>query len=169
MAAPNSTVTLICSDDVEIKVDRHVAEQSIIIRDMLEDLGDCDEAIPIAEVDSLVMSKVVDWCTHHQNDPRPSNDTAAAGDDDGKRPKSTKINDQWDQNYMQVEQEVVFQIILAANYLDIKGLLDLGCKVVAKMIEGKTTQQLRDQFGIENDFTPEEEERIRRENEWAEK
>jgi S-phase kinase-associated protein 1 len=61
---------------------------------------------------------------------------------------------------MQVEQEMVFQIILAANYLDIKGLLDLGCKAVAKMIEGKTTQQLRDQFGIENDFTPEEEGRI---------
>ena len=64
---------------------------------------------------------------------------------------------------------MLFEIILAANYLDIKGLLDLGCKTVAKMIEGKTTQQLRDQFSIENDFTPEEEERIRRENEWAEK
>ena len=168
MAAPNSTVTLICSDDIEIAVDRHVAEQSIIIRDMLEDLGDCDEAIPIVEVDSSVMSKVVEWCTHHRNDPRPSDNTTA-GDDDGKRPKSTEISDSWDQDYMQVEQEMVFQIILAANYLDIKGLLDLGCKAVAKMIEGKTTEQLRDQFGIENDFTPEEEERIRRENKWAEK
>ena len=168
MEAPNSTVTLICSDDVEIVVDRHVAEKSIIINDMLEDLGDCDEAIPIVEVNSLVMGKVLEWCTHHQNDPRPSEDTVA-GNKDVKRPKSTKISDPWDQNYIQVEQEMVFQIILAANYLDIKGLLDLGCKAVAQKIEGKTTQQLRDQFGIENDFTPEEEERIRRENEWAEK
>ena len=73
MAAPNSTVTLICSDDVEIVVDRHVAEQSIIIRHMLGD-RECHEAV---EVDLLVMGKVLDWCTYHRNDPRPSENTVA--------------------------------------------------------------------------------------------
>lgn len=56
----------------------------------------------------------------------------------------------------------------AANYLDIKALLDVGCKTVANMIKGKSPEEIRKTFNIQNDFTPEEEDVIRRENEWAE-
>ena len=47
-------------------------------------------------------------------------------------------------------------------------LLDLTCKTVANMIKGKSPEEIRKTFNITNDFTPEEEEQIRRENEWAE-
>jgi len=56
----------------------------------------------------------------------------------------------------------------AANYLDIKPLLDLTCKTVANMIKGKTPEEIRKTFNIKNDFTPEEEEIVRKENEWCE-
>lgn len=80
-------------------------------------------------------------------------------------------------------------MILAANYLDIKPMLDLTCKTVAEMIRGKTPEEIRKHFNIKNDFTPEEEEQVcqysvssqpplrsayqvssqvRRENEWCE-
>jgi S-phase kinase-associated protein 1 len=52
--------------------------------------------------------------------------------------------------------------------LDIKQLLDVGCKTVANMIKGKSPEEIRKTFNIQNDFTPEEEDQIRRENEWAE-
>ncbi len=55
----------------------------------------------------------------------------------------------------------------AANYLNIKGLLDLTCQTVAQMIKGKTPEEIRKTFNIKNDFTPEEEEEVRRENQWA--
>lgn len=62
----------------------------------------------------------------------------------------------------------MFEIILAANYLDIKPLLDLGCRTVAGMMKGKSAEEIRKLFNIKNDFTAEEEAQIRRENEWAE-
>jgi S-phase kinase-associated protein 1 len=125
------------------------------------------------------MKKVLEWCEHHRNDPPASQD-----DDSDSRKKSTDI-DEWDQKFMQVDQEMLFEIILvrfphipkvqasanrpqAANYLDIKALLDVGCKTVANMIKGKSPDEIRKTFNIQNDFTPEEEEQIRRENEWAE-
>jgi S-phase kinase-associated protein 1 len=36
------------------------------------------------------------------------------------------------------------------------------------MIKGKSVEEIRKTFNIVNDFTPEEEEAIRKENEWAE-
>lgn len=130
------------------------------------------------QVNEAVLKKVIEWCEHHKNDP-PS-----ASDDDDNRRKTTDI-DEWDQKFMQVDQEMLFEIILvrfvldslfdtytdcsqAANYLDIKALLDVGCKTVANMIKGKSPEEIRKTFNIQNDFTPEEEDQIRRENEWAE-
>jgi S-phase kinase-associated protein 1 len=122
----------------------------------------------------------MEWCEHHKNDPTTTND-----DDSDSRKKSTDI-EEWDQRYMAVDQEMLFEIILvrfvdvtslglfhwlirqAANYLDIKALLDVGCKTVANMIKGKSPEEIRKTFNIQNDFTPEEEDQIRRENEWAE-
>ena len=48
----------------------------------------------------------------------------------------------------------------AANYLDIKGLLDVTCKTVANMIKGKSPEEIRKTFNIKNDFTEEEEAQV---------
>jgi hypothetical protein len=55
----------------------------------------------------------------------------------------------------------------AANYLDIEPLLDLVNKTIAKLLKGKSTEDMRKYLDLENDFSVEEEERIRRENGWA--
>lgn len=65
-------------------------------------------------------------------------------------------------------QELLFDLIQAANYMDIKPLLELTCAKVASMMKGKTAEEIRELFNIENDFTPEEKEAIRQEQEWTE-
>ena len=53
--------------------------------------------------------------------------------------------------------------------VDIKDLLDLTCKTVAEYIKQcKTPEEIRLRFNIPNDFTPEEEEEVRKENAWCE-
>ena len=50
-AANDNRIKLTTSDNAEIPVDRDVAERSILIKNLLEDLGvDNDEAIPIPNV-----------------------------------------------------------------------------------------------------------------------
>ncbi|RMY03172.1 hypothetical protein D0867_05779 [Hortaea werneckii] len=162
-AEGDQQVKLVSSDNVEIVTERKIAERSMLIKNMIEDLGaPGEEPIPIMNVSEAVLRKVLEWCAHHKNDPAPTQD-----DDADSRKKTTDIED-WDQKFMQVDQEMLFEIILAANYMDIKALLDVGCKTVANMIKGKSPEEIRKTFNIQNDFTPEEEEQIRRENEWAE-
>ena len=44
---------------------------------------------------------------------------------------------------MSCDQEMLFELILAANFMDIKPLLDLACAKVASMIKGKTPEDIR--------------------------
>ncbi len=74
----------------------------------------------------------------------------------------------WDADFVNIEQETLFELILAANYMDIKSLLDLTCAKVASMIKGKTPEQIRQTFNIRKDFTEEEEKQIIDENKWCE-
>ena len=59
-------------------------------------------------------------------------------------------------------------MILAAEELDIKSLIELTCAKVASVIKDMSIPEIRDYFHIENDFTPEEEAQIMDENRWAE-
>eukprot|EP00121_Abeoforma_whisleri_P002819 Awhi_evm1s2535 len=56
---------------------------------------------------------------------------------------------------------------MASNYLHIKPLLNLTCKTVANMINGKDVEEIRQTFNIANDFTAEEEAICKMENEWC--
>ena len=42
-----------------------------------------------------------------------------------------QVVDQWHADYINLEQEELFELVMAANYLDIKPLLELSCAKVA--------------------------------------
>jgi len=163
MALSGQNVKLQPSDnqDSPIEVPIEVANMSVTIKNMLEDLGSTtDVPIPLHNVSSKILKKVVEYCTHHVQHPTPKSDS--------KDEKKTDDIIPWDKEFCTVDQATLFELILAANYLDIKPLLDLTCKTVANMIKGKTPEEIRKTFNIKNDFTPEEEEKVRKENEWCE-
>ncbi|XP_037424714.1 SKP1-like protein 1 [Triticum dicoccoides] len=152
-------ITLKSSDGEEFQVEEAAAMESQTIRHMIED--DCaDNGIPLPNVDSKILSKVIEYCKKHvQADSSSSTSTAAAAPAEDLK--------SFDAEFVKVDQATLFDLILAANYLNIKGLLDLTCQTVADMIKGKTPEEIRKTFNIKNDFTPEEEVEIRRENQWA--
>ncbi|KAF7105704.1 hypothetical protein CFC21_106483 [Triticum aestivum] len=161
-AGEKKMVTLKSSDGEEFEVEEAVAMESQTIRHMIED--DCaDNGIPLPNVTSKILSKVIEYCNKHVQ-AKPA-DAAAAAPDAAAPPAEDLKN--WDAEFVKVDQATLFDLILAANFLNIKGLLDLTCQTVADMIKGKTPEEIRKTFNIKNDFTPEEEEEIRRENQWA--
>ncbi|VDP15501.1 unnamed protein product [Soboliphyme baturini] len=151
-------VKLQSSDHELFEVEINVIRLSNTIKTMLEDLGVEDEEnesehIPLPNVNAAILKKVIQWCTYHKDDSPPLED------DDTKEKRSDDISS-WDADFLKVDQGTLFELILAANYLDIKGLLDVTCKTVANMIKGKTPEEIRRTFNIKNDFTPQEEEQV---------
>mmetsp|Transcript_87226 Transcript_87226/g.241929 ORF Transcript_87226/g.241929 Transcript_87226/m.241929 type:complete len:168 (+) Transcript_87226:94-597(+) len=144
------------------EVEPEVACMSTLIKNMVDDSG-TDEEIPLPNVKTSILSKVIDFCKHHKDCPP---------EEIQKPLKSPSLIEcgvsEWDNDYVNIEQDFLFELILAANYLDIKSLLDLTCAKVASMIKGKTPEEIRKQFNIVNDFTPEEEAQVREENRWCE-
>ncbi|CAD7090745.1 unnamed protein product [Hermetia illucens] len=137
------TIKLQSSDGEIFNTDVQIAKCSGTIKTMLEDCG-MDEG-----EDAVVPL------------PNPT-------EDDENKEKRTDDISSWDADFLKVDQGTLFELILAANYLDIKGLLDVTCKTVANMIKGKTPEEIRKTFNIKNDFTAAEEEQVRKENEWCE-
>ncbi|KAM3261485.1 hypothetical protein ACQJBY_052260 [Aegilops geniculata] len=157
-------ITLKSSDGEEFQVEEAVAMESQTIRHMIED--DCaDNGIPLPNVDSKILSKVIEYCKKHvQASPKPADASSSTSTADAAPAEDLKS---FDAEFIKVDQNTLFDLVLAANYLNIKGLLDLTCQTVADMIKGKTPEEIRKTFNIKNDFTPEEEAEIRRENQWA--
>jgi len=156
-------IKLKSSDNEIFPVEMKVAQCSMTIKQMFDDLGveENDEPIPLPNVNATVLKKVIEWAKYHKDDPPPS-------EDDENKEKRTDDISSWDVEFLKVDQGTLFELILAANYLDIKSLLDVTCKTVANMIKGKTPEEIRKTFNIRNDFSPAEEEQVRKENEWCE-
>lgn len=157
-------IKLQSSDGEIFETDVQIAKCSGTIKTMLEDCGMDEEeeaVVPLPNVNSAILRRVLQWANYHKDDPVPT-------EDDENKEKRTDDISSWDADFLKVDQGTLFELILAANYLDTKGLLDVTCKTVANMIKGKTPEEIRKTFNIKNDFTPAEEDQVRKENEWCE-
>ena len=113
------------------------------------DVGESEHAIPLPNVASSVLKKVssnpigskskltqspqvLEYCEHHRGEPLPAADADQSQDETRKR--TTDISE-WDQKFITVDQEMLFEIILAANYLDIKSLLYVSIHLLMEIFE----------------------------------
>ncbi|KAJ1351715.1 Skp1- protein [Parelaphostrongylus tenuis] len=123
---------LVTNDGENFDVPRDVIRLSTTINKMLEVLdldNGTNDSIPVYNVSGPILKKVLQWCTYHKDDP-PSTD------DLNNREKGTNDISSWDVEFLKVDKATLYDLINAADYLDIKGLLDVACKTVANMIKG---------------------------------
>ncbi|KAF8092871.1 hypothetical protein N665_0399s0007 [Sinapis alba] len=154
LSLSSNKIVLTSSDGDSFEIDEAVARVSQTIAEMLE-AGCAGGAIPLHNVTGKILDKVIGYCKKHvEADPIEEEEE----EEDKKK---------WNAEFMKEDLETIFELILAANYLNIPGLLDLTCQTVADHIKDKTPEDVREIFNIQNDFTPEEEEEVRKENAWA--
>jgi S-phase kinase-associated protein 1 len=149
------------ADHTEIKISRKAACLSKLIESMLVDDDDNEiPQIPLLEVSKDILYKVVEFLNKHQDDPmqpisKPIQTTDLA-----------QIVGEWDTEYINVDQQKLFKLILAANYLDIPSLLELGLCKIATMIKNKEPDEVKKLLNIDLEITPEEEKAVRDANPW---
>ncbi|OCH93406.1 Skp1-domain-containing protein [Obba rivulosa] len=127
-----------CSDNKTVTIDN-----SIIAHEgfgLLEDFSRGDsgssEPIPLSTISPETFKIIIRWCTYHKDDDR----------------HTVQEIQEWDQQFIDIEWKTMADIIQAANYLQIKPLLDVGCQQVARMIRGKTPAEIQSMFNISNNF-----------------
>ena len=142
------TIVLVSNDNKRFTLSRKAAMMSEVVEMVAGERKENSVDVPLENVPSEVLSRIVEYLKHHNG-------------------KAGAEGDAFDAKFVEMPHEHLFSVIAASNYMSIEPLLDLTAARVASLIAGKTPQQIRDEFGIENDFTPEEEEEIKKENAWA--
>ncbi|CAI2357352.1 unnamed protein product [Caenorhabditis sp. 36 PRJEB53466] len=139
---------LVSSDGVMLEMTESALRHAITLRNVVDVLGYTaenvleKEPIPLKNVDSKSLKLVIEWCEHYK-DTRPAEDK---GDD--YHFMSVPV---WDRGFLDIDKKDLFDLLNAANYLNVVGLLDVACKTVANMLKGKSTEEMREIFEIMSD------------------
>jgi len=136
-------------DNVKCTIDSQAAQRSELLKGLIQDYEDND--IPMTDIRGDILKKVVEYLEHYKSTepkeitrPLPSNNL---GD----------VTDEWDISYLNnIDLDSTFDLINAANYMDIKPLLDLSCAKIASLMKGKSAEEIRTMFSIECDLSEEE-------------
>ena len=143
-------LTLISEGNQKIQIDPKSAERSLLLKRIMEDFNQ-KEDIPIEGIKYNILKKVVEYLVHYK-DKEPSQIPKPIPTSDLK-----DVIDEQDFNFINgIDLDSVFDLINAANYMDISSLLDLSCAKIASLMKGKSAAEIRAMFNIECDLTEDE-------------
>ena len=101
-----------------------------MIDEMFDDDEDMeDKKVPLPNVSADVLRKVIEFGKHYQEEQMTPIQTPL---------KSSKIEElvqPWYADFVKVDQVLLFELVTAANFMDIKPLLDLTCLAVSVLIK----------------------------------
>jgi len=140
-----------------VALTRKACEISPFFRGLLDD-PDCHEIhLKTTALHSKLTNEVLRWMEYHEDHPVVI----------PKKPlSSTNLADlvpEWDAKFADRDSmDDVFEVILAANYLQVTPLVELMSAQVASKLKGRTPDEIMKTFNIDRKPTPEEEAEIKR-------
>lgn len=139
-------INVVVSNGQEFELDLEAAKLSVIIKDAIQQVSAeaSRQPISIPEIRSEIFEVIKSWMEYHKNDPKL---LKFDDDDDDSYQRTDDVSD-WDKQLLGTEKHKLIELIIAANYLDIKGLVQTVGKTLANMIRGKSTDQICQEFDI---------------------
>ena len=126
---------------VTIVVEEAVASYSTTLRHALKENSTSPIELP-DQLSPLIVSKVLEYCAYHSTAER-----------DGEPEDVVRA---WDEAFVQMADDILAQLALAANHLDVAPLLDLVTAVIADAVAAASDDELHDRFGVAAELAPEE-------------
>ncbi|XP_019854682.1 PREDICTED: S-phase kinase-associated protein 1-like [Amphimedon queenslandica] len=136
---------------------------------IMKGLGDKEELvepIPLPNVSGSVLGRMIAWSEHHVTTCSFSAEAPPSSPINSEvpvqpvvRPKVPKrrqpqfpppdvVPTAWEKDFLERNREDLYDLLLAANYLDVKRLMDLLCARVADLIKGKDPAKIRKTFHV---------------------
>ena len=144
------------SDNKVIEVDIKILEKSKLLKGLVEDYQTEDEEIPLNEIDSKNLELVIKYLEHYQNKEPKEIPTPFPERTDDDFLKGI-LNDLWTFNFLQnLSNEEAINLINAANYLQIDGLIQIVSAKLAHEMCNCEVEEAREKFQIDCDMTEEE-------------
>uniref|UniRef100_A0A1A9W5V7 SKP1 component POZ domain-containing protein n=1 Tax=Glossina brevipalpis TaxID=37001 RepID=A0A1A9W5V7_9MUSC len=116
------------------------------IQNILDGMENCDNAVvPLPNIKSATLRKIIEWVNYHKADPLPSNEVK---NHEYSFTKVRTVNiSPWDAQFIGVDIEGLINLIASVHYLNIKHLLDISSKTLANMIhEWETPEKIQKIF-----------------------
>jgi hypothetical protein len=135
------TLKLVSKDKKEFEVERKNAFVSTLVKTSLDTDAAATE-VPIPGVHSAILAEVLTYMNHHKGVEPPIVEKPLRSKvmkDVCKDPFDAEFIDRIGEN-----RQALYDLILAANYMDIKSLLHLGCAKVASLIKGQPLEKIKD-------------------------
>jgi len=132
-------VVLQTSEGEEVRMEKKLAFLSPVVQ--LEfNAADPEAPIFLQKVSAVALHSVFDFCRFHVSPGR-----------------AIKERKQYNKQYIRdLDTARICELASAAHYLNIKPLIDLSCKALAREIEGKSPEEIRSTFDLPDDLTEEE-------------
>lgn len=123
---------------------KDIALMSEMVKGLMDDNGEEEGSssgngpteIPVANVKGKTLKKVIEFCEHYKEEEMTKIVKPLKSDTlDG-------VVQKWYADYIKVEDILLFDLIKAANYMDIEPLLALTTAAVALLIKPKTVRRV---------------------------
>lgn len=168
------TVNIVSKEGETFEVDLEVAKMSNLVVNTMDGYDDDDydddeeedRDILIPNVRKVVLEKVIDFCRYYKQKEEMSVIQIPL--------QSSKLEDvvqDWYVEFCKVDEQMLFELISAANFMDVKPLLDLSCFAIAVLLKGKSESEIHKIFNMDNGTSQNGiiTEEIELENEWSDK
>lgn len=163
--ASASAIVLVSNDGAEFSAPRDLMKSlsGFVGGAFMQDAEEDDNRLLVPLVDGATLQKVVSFCAHYGEERMRALEKPLASAD-----LATLVQDRYVRFISALDKKELFELMLAAHFMDIRPLLDLCGAQIASFIKGQTAEKIRENLNISTDFSEAELLDVKSENKWME-